>query len=293
MIKQILSEIETVIQGKEKQIKLSLAAFLAKGHILIEDIPGVGKTTLAKTVATVLGLHFNRIQFTSDLLPSDILGVNYFDTKASLFIFKKGPIFSEFILADEINRATPKTQSALLEAMEENQVTIEGKSMALPHPFFVIATQNPVEESGTFLLPHSQIDRFMISLSLGYPDQEAEKSILLRSSQPKSPKSFEKEAVISLQKSVSNIHVSENLVHYILFILEFTRQSGLFEYGISTRGALALIEISKAWAFIQGRDYVIDDDVSEVLPYVISHRLQAKNNHINALDEIYKHVNRL
>lgn len=291
MFNEIIKEVEKRIKGKNLQVKLALAAFLAKGHILLEDIPGVGKTTLAKTLSEVLGLEFNRIQFTSDLLPSDIIGVNYFDTNSSKFIFKEGPIFTEFLLADEINRTTPKTQSALLEAMEESQVTIDGKARKLPNDFFVIATQNPLEEMGTFGLPHSQVDRFMISLSLGYPDKDSEKRILLNM-HLEDVKSFSKEEIDTIRDSIEDVKVNENLVNYLLNIITYTRESGLFEYGISTRGGIALLKIAKAWAVIHNRDYVIDDDIVEVLPYVINHRLKPKNSEIDAVNEIFKFVNK-
>jgi MoxR-like ATPase len=291
MFNEIIKEVEKRIKGKNLQVKLALAAFLAKGHILLEDIPGVGKTTLAKTLSEVLGLEFNRIQFTSDLLPSDIIGVNYFDTNSSKFIFKEGPIFTEFLLADEINRTTPKTQSALLESMEESQVTIDGKARKLPNDFFVIATQNPLEEMGTFGLPHSQVDRFMISLSLGYPDKDSEKRILLNM-HLEDVKSFSKEEIDTIRDSIEDVKVNENLVNYLLNIITYTRESGLFEYGISTRGGIALLKIAKAWAVIHNRDYVIDDDIVEVLPYVINHRLKPKNSEIDAVNEIFKFVNK-
>ena len=280
LIAQVVNETEKIIQGKEEQIKLALAVFLARGHLLIEDLPGVGKTTLAKTLSHVLGLGYSRVQFTSDLLPADILGVNYFDMKSSTFMFKKGPIFSQFLLADEINRATPKTQSALLEAMEEHQVSIDGEAKPLPEPFFVIATKNPFEEAGTFDLPDSQLDRFTLSFSLGYPEKGAERAILTAEHQYAFDElvSLKRDDTDLLQNAAKNIHLSDALLDYLQEILDFTRSSGLYKSGLSTRGALSLSNLAKAWALIQGRDFVTPDDVSHLLPFVTSHRLKAKDS---------------
>ncbi len=294
-IDTIIDEIEKHIKGKREKIQLALCTFLANGHLLIEDLPGVGKTSLAKVFSRVLGLDYSRVQFTSDLLPSDILGVNYFDTKDSSFHFKPGPIFSQFLLADEINRATPKTQSALLEAMEEHQVSIDGKTMKLPEPFFVMATKNPFEEFGTFELPSSQLDRFAISLSLGYPDQKAERSILSSRSQLDLDElqSVDFSIIKRLREAVSEVHISEELLDYLQDILNFTRESGLYVNGLSTRGAISLSKLSKAWALIQGRDYVIPSDLSFLLPYVTAHRLKSKEGSKNPSeisDEILSHL---
>ncbi len=277
-INYIINEIEKRILGKREKVELALCAFLANSHLLIEDLPGVGKTSLAKVLSRVLGLEYSRVQFTSDLLPSDILGVNYFDTTSSSFRFKKGPIFSQFLLADEINRATPKTQSALLEAMEEHQISIDGQTMPLPDPFFVIATKNPFEEVGTFELPSSQLDRFALSFSLGYPDKDAERSILSLSSQLHLDEltSIEPEHIKTLQDAALKVHISEDLLDYLQDILAFTRESGLYVQGISTRGALALTRLAKAWALIKGRDYVMPEDLVFLLPYVVGHRLHSK-----------------
>lgn len=276
-IKTIIIAIESVIQGKRDKIELALAAFLAQGHLLIDDLPGVGKTTLAKTMAQVLGLDYNRIQFTSDLLPSDIIGVNYYDTNSAAFIFKKGAIFSQFLLADEINRASPKTQSALLEAMEEAQVSVDGTTHLLPEPFFVVATKNPFEEVGTFELPSSQLDRFMISFSLGYPDAQAERNILLSNTQKVSmQEALSHEIIAQLREHVHGVHLSESLLDYLQEIIRYSRESGIFQKGLSTRAALALSEVSKAYAFIQGRDFVTPEDVKTMLPFVIAHRLQLR-----------------
>jgi MoxR-like ATPase len=285
-MEKIIKEIEKVIKGKKFEIKLVLATFFAKGHILLEDIPGVGKTTLAKTIAEVLGSDFARVQFTSDLLPSDILGVNYFDLNLKEFIFKKGPIFTEILLADEINRASPKTQSALLEAMEEGQVSIDGETIALSENFFVIATQNSLEH-GIFPLPMAQIDRFMISLSLGYPSRENERAILKRKGLP-FLNSF-KEEIYQYQQKIKTIKVDNNLIEFILNILEYSR-NGTFEYGLSPRAGLSLVELSKSWAMINGREFVIDNDVVEILPYVVKHRLKPKKDEISVVDEILRAV---
>jgi len=292
---QIVTEVEKVVRGKELQIRICLAAFLARGHLLIDDLPGVGKTMLAKTLSKVLGLGYSRVQFTSDLLPGDILGVNIFDTKTSAFTFKKGPVFSQFLLADEINRASPKTQSALLEAMEERQVSVEGRAIPLPHPFFVIATKNPFEEVGTFELPGSQLDRFALSLSLGYPEHEAERKILAAHSNVPIGElhTFEINDILDLQQQCSDVFLSDALLDYLQDILKFTRESGLCQSGLSTRGALALANLSRAWALLDGRDYSTPDDVKMMLPYVTAHRLKSDTFHNNPkkiADEILANV---
>lgn len=294
-INTIINEVEKCIKGKKEKVQLCLCAFLADGHLLIEDLPGVGKTSLAKVFSRVLGLDYSRVQFTSDLLPSDILGINYFDTKSSSFIFRPGPIFTQFLLADEINRATPKTQSALLEAMEEHQVSIDAKTMKLPYPFFVMATKNPYEDVGTFELPSSQLDRFAISFSLGYPDKESERSILSLSSQLDlgELQSIDISVIHSLREAAKEVHISDPLLDYMQEILSFTRESGLYVYGLSTRGAIALSKLSKAWALIQGRDYVIPSDISFLLPFVSAHRLKSKEGSKtpkDIADEILSHL---
>jgi len=294
-INQIVNEVEKHIKGKTQKVRLALCAFLADGHILIEDLPGVGKTSLAKVFSRVLGLEYSRVQFTSDLLPSDILGINYFDTKTSSFSFKPGPIFSQFLLADEINRATPKTQSALLEAMEEHQVSIDTKTMKLPQPFFVMATKNPYEEVGTFVLPSSQLDRFAISFSLGYPDKEAERSILKQNStlNLEELESINSKNIDILKAAVKEVHISDALLDYLQEILSFTRESNLYISGISTRGAIALSKLSKSWALIEGRDYVIPSDINFILPFITAHRLISKESSKTPneiADEILSHV---
>ncbi|SFV58963.1 FIG022979: MoxR-like ATPases [hydrothermal vent metagenome] len=278
LIEQILQETSKIIIGKDKQIKLSLAAFISGSHLLIEDIPGVGKTTLAKTLAYVLGLDYSRVQFTNDLLPSDIIGVNFYNVKEASFSFKKGPIFSQFMLADEINRASSKTQSALLEAMEENHVSVDGVTYPLPQPFFVIATKNPFEEVGTYELPSSQLDRFSISISLGYPTKEAERKILSSNQKYKLSELnvLKDEEALFLQKELLSIHASHEILNLVQEILAFTRESGLYVTGLSTRAAINLLNVAKAWALIAKRDYLLPSDILDVLPYVTNHRLLPK-----------------
>jgi len=289
-IEWVIKEISKMIQSKEHNIKIALATFFSGGNLLIEDIPGVGKTTLAKSFAMVLGLDFKRVQFTSDMLPSDIIGVNYFDAKEGKFTFKKGAIFSECMLADEINRTTPKTQSALLEAMEERQVSVDGKTYELQEHFFVMATQNPIEEGGTFELPVSQLDRFSVSMSLGYPTLEAEKKILLEKENEIVLQSIQKEQLKHFKQKVAQVFVDEKIIDYILKITTFTRESGLFEYGLSTRGAKQLLGLAKAWAMIEGRDFVIDDDIDTLLPFAIKHRLIAKKRDSDIYETIFQAV---
>ncbi len=277
LLDNAIAQIGQVILGKNQQIKLALTCLLANGHCLIEDQPGVGKTTLAHTMAQVMGLDFHRIQFTSDLLPADVLGVSVFNREQSTFEFHPGPIFSHFILADEINRATPKTQSALLEAMEEHQVTIEGETRELPAPFFVIATQNPTHQIGTYPLPESQLDRFLMRIDLGYPDKQAERQLLegedrrliIKSLQPV----FSQEQLFKTQRLVAKMHVSPAILDYIQAILAFTRQSSTFEFGLSPRGGLALLNAAKAYALIDGQKYVLPEHVQTILPAVANHRL--------------------
>ena len=276
---KVIQETEQVILGKPHQIKLALACLLARGHLLIEDLPGVGKTTLAHVLARTLGLHFQRIQFTSDMLPADIVGVSVYQRETSDFKFHPGPIFAQMILADEINRATPKTQSALLEAMEEQQVTIEGVSHALPVPFFVIATQNPSNQIGTFPLPESQLDRFLMRIQLGYPDAQAERGLLAgvdrREMVARLTPQMETAELLALQQQSRQITVSPALLDYVQAILRHTRESARFVHGLSPRAGLSLLAAARAWALLDGRSAVIPEDVQAVLPGVASHRLQS------------------
>lgn len=292
----IIDAIETHLVGKKETIALSIATFFAGGHLLLEDIPGVGKTTLAKHLSQVMGLNFGRIQFTSDMLPSDILGVNYYNQKEGAFVFKKGPIFSSFLLADEINRSMPKTQSALLQAMEEGVVTIDAVPYTLDKPFFVIGTQNPHEEVGTFPLPNSQLDRFMCSFGIGYPDQISEREILKGETNHTSNETkamLTQDQIENYIKQASNITLSDALLDFLQEIIAFTRESGKFEYGLSTRGALALTAMVKSWAMLQGRTYVTPDDLQMVTPFVCAHRLVFKEGitTLKRIDvEIFTHV---
>jgi MoxR-like ATPase len=278
----LVSYASQVILGKERKIRLALTCLLAGGHLLIEDLPGVGKTTLAHVLAKTLGLHYQRIQFTSDLLPADILGVSIFDKSLNAFHFHPGPIFAQLILADEINRATPKAQSALLEAMEEGQVSTEGTTHSLPDPFFVIATQNPAEQIGTFALPESQLDRFLMRISLGYPDHAAERALLSgqdrRSLLNTLSACINPEQLKTLQAEASRVHCSDPLLDYVQAILDFSRRSAQFEAGLSPRAGLALLHCAKAWAFMEGRNHALPEDVQSVLPQVVGHRLRSAND---------------
>ncbi|MBG6624323.1 AAA family ATPase [Pseudomonas aeruginosa] len=273
-----LKAVDEILLGKDRQVRLALACLLARGHLLIEDLPGMGKTTLSHALARVLGLSFQRIQFTSDLLPGDILGTSVFDKDSGQFVFHPGPIFAELVLADEINRATPKSQSALLEAMEEGQVTIEGATRPLPEPFFVIATQNPASQGGTFSLPESQLDRFLMRLSLGYPGRAAERSLLLgearRDLLPRLEPLLDHAALAAFPAEVPKVRASDALVDYVLRLVEATRTQPAFALGLSPRGSLALLAAARAWARLAGRDYVIPEDVQAVLPAVAGHRLR-------------------
>ncbi|MFW5791261.1 MAG: AAA family ATPase [Desulfohalobiaceae bacterium] len=280
MQSKISAVIETagqVVLGKEKQVRLSLACLLARGHLLIEDLPGIGKTTLAHALARLLGLEFQRVQFTSDLLPGDVLGVSVFEQDTGSFAFHPGPVFSQVVLVDEINRATPKTQSALLESMEEGQVTIEGRTRPLPRPFFVMATQNPLEQAGTFPLPESQLDRFLMRISLGYPDRASEKALLTgpdrREQAAELAPVLGAQEIMAIQARVVQVHASDALVSYVQDLMQFSRRSGHFLNGLSPRAGLALVHSAQAMAFMDTRDYLLPEDVQEVLPWVVSHRL--------------------
>jgi len=277
-IERVIQAASTVILGKEAQVRLSLACLLARGHLLIEDLPGVGKTTLAHVLARSLGLQFQRIQFTSDMLPADILGVSIYERDSGGFKFHPGPIFAQVILADEVNRATPKTQSALLEAMEEHQVTAEGETRRLPNPFFVIATQNPSEQVGTFPLPESQLDRFMMRIELGYPDREAERALLSGTDRRDLLATLDPcmtpAELMELQAGVQKIHIAPALLDYVQALVEHTRRSPDYVTGLSPRAALALVHCSRAWALLEGRDKVIPEDVQAIVPGVATHRLR-------------------
>lgn len=281
-LKAAQDSIDQVLLGKSRAVKLALTCILAKGHLLIEDLPGMGKTTLSQALASVLGMSYQRIQFTSDLLPGDILGTSVFDRNSSQFVFHPGPVFAELVLADEINRATPKSQSALLEAMEEGQVTVDGATRPLPDPFFVIATQNPISQGGTFALPESQLDRFLMRLSLGYPSEQAEKSLLLgddrRSRLERVDALLNRDELHRLQALVPQVTASEALVDYILRLVNYTRNSDVCAWGLSPRASLGLLAAARAWALLEQRSYVIPEDVQAVLPAVVSHRLRAAND---------------
>ncbi|HVG17993.1 MAG TPA: MoxR family ATPase [Blastocatellia bacterium] len=286
-IEQLQATIETVIRGKSDVVELALVALLASGHLLIEDVPGVGKTTLAQTLARSFDCTFQRIQFTSDMLPSDIVGLEVFNQQQSSFDFKPGPIFANVVLADEINRTTPKTQSALLEAMAEGHVTVEQETYQLPRPFIVLATQNPVEHHGTYPLPESQLDRFMMRLRMGYPDIEDEKSILrqqtLRSPIDRLVPVMHSEDVLALQGEVREVTVDESLVDYLIRIVRATRESDLLDLGVSPRGSLALYHAAQAIAFIQGREYVIPDDIKRLVVPVFAHRIVVNSRYSTGL----------
>ncbi|MEE8234534.1 MAG: MoxR family ATPase [Gammaproteobacteria bacterium] len=285
----IVEEIGRVILGKEEAIRLSLTCLLARGHLLIEDLPGVGKTILSHVIASTLGLDYQRIQFTSDLLPADILGISIYDRDSGSFSFHPGPIFSQLILADEVNRATPRAQSALLEAMEESQVTVEGKTRALPEPFFVIATQNPSNQVGTFPLPESQLDRFTMRIKLGYPDNEAERELLKGSDRRQLLKhitpTIDSEQLIAMQVLAESIHVAEALLDYLQDLLEFSRRSADYTNGLSPRAGLAVLRCARAWALIHGHPQVLPEDIQQVLPSIISHRLNRVQDNGQATQE--------
>ena len=274
---RLRENIQKVIVGKDETINLTLAAVLCEGHILLEDVPGIGKTTLARALATSLGCSFRRIQFTPDLLPSDVTGLSWFNQKLQEFEYRPGPIMSQVVLADEINRATPRTQSALLEAMQEHQVTVDGVTRTVPRPFLVLATQNPIELEGTFPLPEAQVDRFLMRIAIGYPTEKEEKMILerfrLTDPLPELSAVTTPEEIISLQSGRRQIRVEEPVRDYIIRVTRFTRTHQEIELGASPRATLALFQASQAWAAIQGRDYVLPDDVKLMAPHVLTHRL--------------------
>ena len=273
----LVDQLNTVIVGKIEQTQDCVACLLAGGHLLIEDVPGVGKTTLAHALARTFGLAFSRVQFTADLMPSDLLGVSVFERGKDAFVFHPGPLFAQVLLADEINRASPKTQSALLEAMEEKQVTVEGETRPLPSPFFVIATQNPQDQLGTFALPESQLDRFLMRISIGYPDRAAERLLLAGSDRRDMvdtlPALLTPHELAELQRQVLAVHTSDALLNYVQDLVDATRSGKWFLQGLSPRAGIALMRAAKAQALISGRDYVAPDDVQAVLPQTIAHRL--------------------
>jgi len=277
-IVRAVEAVSSVVLGKEEQIRLAVACMIARGHLLIEDLPGMGKTTLAHALARVFSLDYRRVQFTSDMLPADILGVSVFDPERREFHLRQGPVFTQLLLADEINRATPKTQGALLEAMEERQVTLDGETRPLPEPFFVIATQNPVTQAGTFPLPESQLDRFLMRISLGYPSAETERELLAGSDRRDQALSMKPvlgaAELMQSMAQVEKVHASPDLIDYIQRLMAHSRNSGLFTAGLSPRAGLGLLRAARAWALLAGNDYVTPEDVQVVLGPVTAHRLQ-------------------
>jgi MoxR-like ATPase len=282
-IDRTVNEIGSVLLGKERQVRLALCALFSRGHLLIEDLPGMGKTTLSHALARALGLSFTRVQFTSDMLPGDILGVSVFEQGSGRFSFHPGPVFTEVLLADEINRSSPKTQSALLEAMAERQVTVEGETRPLPEEFFVIATQNPVSQAGTFPLPESQLDRFLMRIEIGYPDRKAERAMLSGGEGARNPESLvpglTREELAAIHAGARAVRTADMLLDYVQRLTEYTRTSPEFVHGLSPRGALALVAAARTWAYMEGRDHVVPEDVQAVLPAVAAHRLRGAGDH--------------
>jgi MoxR-like ATPase len=293
-IEAIIAQINRIVLGKDAQIRLCLACLLAKGHLLIEDIPGVGKTTLAHALAKTLGLSFQRVQFTSDLLPADVLGVSIYDRETGKFRFQRGPIFAQLVLADEINRASPKAQSALLEAMEEHQVTLDGQSMALPEPFFVIATQNPQDQVGTFPLPESQLDRFLMRVHLGYPAAAAERELLSGVDRRDLVNTLQTiatpDSLRKLQQSVLDIHVSPALLDYVQALVAHTRRAPGLNAGLSPRAAIGMLRAARAWALIAGRSAVIPEHVQAIFPAVVEHRVRQRSSDAVAVTRLLEAV---
>ena len=295
LVSSIVQSVGSVLLGKEFEVKLALTCMLARGHLLIEDLPGMGKTTLAQCLSRVLGLEYERVQFTSDLLPADILGVSIFDRNDSTFKFHSGPVFTQVLLADEINRSTPKTQSALLEAMEERQVTIDGETRKLPIPFFVIATQNPLSQAGTYPLPESQLDRFLMRISLGYPSRETERLLFTGVDPRERLKAIEPvlnlDQLQALQNEVDNIKASDQLLDYLQRLVENTRLNEEFSQGLSPRGAIAFLRAAKSWALVHNREYVVPEDLQTVAPAVVGHRIRGMNQ--QAISSLLKGENPL
>lgn len=281
LLQSVLRGAAQIILGKEQVLRLSLACLLARGHLLIEDVPGVGKTTLAHALASLLGLSFQRVQFTSDLLPADITGVSIYEKNTGSFRFQPGPIFAQLVLADEVNRATPKTQSALLEAMEEGQVTQDGESRALPMPFCVVATQNPERQLGTFALPESQLDRFLMRIDIGYPNRLAERELLKGTDRRTLLKTIEPlldaERFLVAQDSVADVHAADAIIEYVQAIVTHTRSTSDYVTGLSPRAGLAILQAARAWALLDQRAHVLPEDVQAILPAVASHRLQRRD----------------
>ena len=288
-LQKVLTQAQGIILGKPREVRLALACLLARGHLLIEDLPGLGKTTLAHTLARLLNLRFSRIQFTSDLLPADILGISIYERETGGFRFVPGPVFAQMLLADEINRATPKTQSALLEAMEERQVTAEGETRPLPSPFFVIATQNPAHQIGTFPLPESQLDRFLLRIEMGYPDRASERALLAGGDQRQQLEGLAPQLAASelpaYQDAASRVFVAPALLDYVQAILAATRHNPRFCHGLSPRAGLGLLAVARAWAYLDGREAVLPDDIQAVLPGVACHRLRVREGDGHARPE--------
>jgi len=280
-IEPVIAGLGGIVLGKEHEIRLALCCLLARGHLLIEDQPGVGKTTLAQSLARILGLSYQRVQFTSDLLPADVIGVSVYDREHGRFEFHRGPVFTQLLLADEVNRATPKAQSALLEAMEERQVTVDGQTHALPSPFFVVATQNPSYQVGTYPLPESQLDRFLMRIELGYPAAAVERELLRgrdrRQLLADLAPALSPDQLLELQRQVPEVHVAEPLLDYVQALVRHTRESGHFETGLSPRAAIALLRAGQAWALLHGRPGVLPEDIQAVLHAVAGHRLQLRS----------------
>ncbi len=286
LIEKIIASVGQILLGKDQQVRLALTCLFARGHLLIEDLPGMGKTTLAQCLAKVLGLEYERIQFTSDLLPADILGVSVFNQQKAQFEFHGGPIFTQVLLADEINRTTPKTQSALLEAMEERQVTVEGETRVLPEPFFVIATQNPLSQAGTYPLPESQLDRFLMRISLGYPSTFAERK-LFEGIDPRKKLGgvqalISTQQLMEIQNAVDEVKATDQLLDYLQRLVEFTRADETFSLGLSPRGAMAVLKAAKAWAMLHNRDHLLPEDLQMVLPATAGHRLRGVHRQVQA-----------